>query len=77
MIEVNLMAKYKLVRHSFYLQQIVLYLTNFVLKNICEDIKLSTLLFSFVNRATHSFQKRIQSKCSAGLTFNNFLTMSK
>lgn len=72
-IEVNLMGKYKLVRHSFYLQQIFLYLTNFLLKTlkICENVKLSTLLFSFVNRTTHSFQKKIQSKCSAGLTFNN------
>lgn len=43
-IEVNLMGKYKFVRHSFYLQQIFLYLTNFLLKTLkfCENVKLST-----------------------------------
>lgn len=36
----NLMGKYELVRHSFYLQQIYLYLTNFLLKTF---VKTSTM----------------------------------
>lgn len=36
----NLMGKYELVRYSFYLQQIYLYLTNFLLKTF---VKTSTM----------------------------------